>query len=1007
VAAVNSRSVVAATVVALAWIAAPSRADAPRIESVIQGFYAAYAAGDAAAAESYWTTEGAKTFAARHARTFLTRCQILHALTVGPVETSGDTAMAGVEARLTRWSAMRNAAVEDDEQHAVMTLRRERGEWKIAGWRMREEDLLEDLLKEIAKAAPADAETRLRAAGDLRTPRLVRLMTHRAVTMINQGNRDGAAALLTLAHGLAESLDHASSLADVLSTESILLRGSPAGLATARAATELAGEAGDPDALARALLRLGRAQGVAGDPDEAASFERVLALADFVEDAPTIALAASQLARIYDGSNAREALRYALIASGYAEASGDPAAIASAEMNLTGTYHMRGDVELALRHAEKLLSVAERAGFKDLQADALENVAFYHLELGHRERYLDLIAKALELAPEGNAANRLDIIVSHGEYLMLWANDLPAAEARLARATPLLPRLTPKDFAWLYYMKTMALLRIHQRRFDEALQYVEQLGTDPRMGRSRAELKILILDGQGRKLEARRALETAIRGNEAYRSNIDVALHRGSFLQSTSFLYQSLIDNLVEADEWRQALSVAEQLKARVLKELIAKTWTTAADAGNATAGGNEEIARLDARIHELNRRLLAIQRDGGNPASVRAQLRTVRGQLDEAMARPGRAQQPASPASADLDLDTIALPDDTTVVEYVCAPEKTTVFTIRRGNGTTRVQAHVIAIDSFALQSQIKGLTQAMEERDATFRTRARALYDLLLKPALGSHPPRSPVCIIPDDQLWAVPFQALVSPRGEYLIERGEVFYAPSLSMIAAPSRTERRQRRPTLLAMGDPRIDRNTRDEIHVVRRDAVLGRLPDAAREVRELRRLYGARATVRVGERASEAALKREAGRYDVVHLATHGLVDVRAPMYSALLLAGSAHEDGLLEAREILGLPLHADLVVLSACDTARGRALGGEGVVGLSWAILATGCPRTIATQWRVGSASAARLMIAFHRRLAALPSVEHVARSLRAAQLEMLRSREFSHPHYWAGFILVGRDD
>ncbi len=291
-AAVISPKVVAAMSVALALIARPCRADASRIESVIQGFYAAYAAGDTAAAESYWTTEGAKTFAARHARTFLTRCQILRALTVGPIETSGDAATAGVQARLTRWSAMRNAAIEDDEQRAVMTLRRERGKWKIVGWRMREEDLVE----EIANAARPGAETRPRPAGDLRTPRLVRLMTRRAVTMINQGNRDGAAELLALARGVAESLDHAPSLVEVLGTESILLRGSPAGLARARAATELAEEAGDPDALARALLRLGRAQAATGDPDEVASFERVLALADFVEDAPTIALAASQLA---------------------------------------------------------------------------------------------------------------------------------------------------------------------------------------------------------------------------------------------------------------------------------------------------------------------------------------------------------------------------------------------------------------------------------------------------------------------------------------------------------------------------------------------------------------------------------------------------------------------------------------------------------------------------------------------------------------------------------------
>lgn len=120
-----------------------------------------------------------------------------------------------------------------------------------------------------------------------------------------------------------------------------------------------------------------------------------------------------------------------------------------------------------------------------------------------------------------------------------------------------------------------------------------------------------------------------------------------------------------------------------------------------------------------------------------------------------------------------------------------------------------------------------------------------------------------------------------------------------------------------------------------------------------------------------------------------------------------AQEDGLLEAREILSLPLRAELVVLSACDSARGTAMGGEGLVGLAWAFLGAGCPRTVATQWRVGSASAARLMIAFHRRMARQRRVANVAQSLRGAQLEMLRDPRYAHPYYLAGFVLVGRDN
>jgi CHAT domain-containing protein len=286
-----------------------------------------------------------------------------------------------------------------------------------------------------------------------------------------------------------------------------------------------------------------------------------------------------------------------------------------------------------------------------------------------------------------------------------------------------------------------------------------------------------------------------------------------------------------------------------------------------------------------------------------------------------------------------------------------------------------------------------------------SRRLYDLLLRPLIGAHPAGDELCLIPDGVLWTLPFQALIDAGGRHVVERVPLFYAPSLAMLSAGPRT-RALRTPTVLAMGDPEVDADTKSELHAVRRDSALGRLPDAAREVQALRALYGQRASVRTGPEATESTLKREAGHFDIVHLATHGLVDHRWPMYSALLLAGSENEDGLLEAREILSLPLHAELVVLSACDTARGPIVGGEGMVGLSWAVLAAGSPRAIATQWSVGSASAARLMIAFHRRLAKQPSVRNVSLALRAAQLEILRRPMYAHPYYWAGFILVGRE-
>lgn len=989
-------------VLALLLIAMPARAAAsPDVERVVHAFYSAYAAGDTTAAAAFWTPADAKTFVTRNARMLRIRCQVLQGVVLESVEVDGEVATANVEARLTRWNAMPGAAIETDVQRSVMVLRRERGAWKIGEWRMREEDLGRRLLE---LPTPEERETLLRNAGVLRNARMVRILCREAVTKFNQENRAWVTELMAQAKEIAAELDDPAAFSDVLGVESILLRGTDlaAGTAAARRAVAMAGESGDPDALARALMRLARTQAAARNSDEAASsFHRVLALGKFIEDASVLALSASQLARIHDAAQEpRDALRSALIASAYAAETGDPASIISTEMNLAGTYGARGDREMAIPHAEIAVAAAERAGFVSVHADALHMLARYHYLMGSRDRYLELSSKALELHEEGGGSNpRADVLESRVEILVTRADfrmevkDYAGAEEELKRASTLLDTMRQKTEQHQNFGRAMGELRARQGRYDEAMQYAEPLD------RAHSHLLAFVLEGQGRSEEARQAWEAAIQVTEKYRTSLDHTQHRSLFLGISKRPYVKLIANLVEGGKPREALAVAERLKARVLKELLAGRPGT-------PETNDQELLRLNAQIVELNRRLLEIQGDGGDPALVRSQLRRARGQLEEAMARADVMKPPALEASSPPALDLAALPPGMTVVELVVGKEQTTVFLIRRLNGGVDVRTTVVDIAEPELQSLARRFTRAVEQRDAKYATHARRLYDLLLQPVLGADPSPGTLCVIPDDQLWLVPFQALITPRGDHLIERGPIFYAPSLStMLAAGGRTPGSDP-PTLLAIGDPKIDDDTAGEIYAVHRDATLGRLPDAEREVRELQRFYGKRASVHLGPLASESLVKREAGQYDIVHFATHGIVD-DAPEYSALLLAGSKNEDGLLEAREIQWLPLQADLVVLSACNTAGRSVRAGEGVIGLSWAILATGVPRTVATQWRVGSASAARLMIDFHKRLAAQKRVTNVARCLRDAQMGMLRSRTYAHPYYWAGFVLVGRDD
>ncbi|HEU4387058.1 MAG TPA: CHAT domain-containing protein, partial [Blastocatellia bacterium] len=175
--------------------------------------------------------------------------------------------------------------------------------------------------------------------------------------------------------------------------------------------------------------------------------------------------------------------------------------------------------------------------------------------------------------------------------------------------------------------------------------------------------------------------------------------------------------------------------------------------------------------------------------------------------------------------------------------------------------------------------------------------------------------------------------------------------------------------------------------------------------------YGPASKVYVGASAREALAKSEMPGCDVLHFATHGLLDDGNPMYSHIVLSrdeANRDEDGLLEAREIMALDLTARIAVLSACETARGGISPGEGVIGMSWSFFVAGCPTTVVSQWRVNSASTSQLMIEFHRNLLSGSSRVRPrwwkADALRNAMLTLLKTPKYKEPYYWAGFVVVG---
>jgi CHAT domain-containing protein len=305
------------------------------------------------------------------------------------------------------------------------------------------------------------------------------------------------------------------------------------------------------------------------------------------------------------------------------------------------------------------------------------------------------------------------------------------------------------------------------------------------------------------------------------------------------------------------------------------------------------------------------------------------------------------------------------------------------------------------------------LAKRNYDFRAAATELYSLLLKPAQAQLSGKDNLIIVPEMELWNLPFQALVSGSGRYVIQDYALSYSPSLTVLREMAKARKKEKpfAATLLAFGNPTLRKDAVDKLQSSYRDERLSPLPEAEQEVKELAQLYGPkRSQILIGAEAREDRMKADAGKFRILHLATHGILDDASPMYSYVVMAQpdrNSSEDGLLEAREIMNLDLNADLVVLSACETARGRIGAGEGVIGLTWAVFVAGCPTTVVSQWSVESASTTELMKAFHSNLNThlqRSSSPATSRALQSAALSLLQNNKYNHPFYWAGFVVVG---
>lgn len=448
-------------------------------------------------------------------------------------------------------------------------------------------------------------------------------------------------------------------------------------------------------------------------------------------------------------------------------------------------------------------------------------------------------------------------------------------------------------------------------------------------------------------------------------------------------------------DIWSaRAFQTIERAKSRGLLELLEQTVVRNAS--------EEEAALLDS--------LYAL--DAGNPGD-RERRRRIESHyltLREDRFKKELGGLAARDNIARIDLVQAALPEKTVILEYALGDTVSLLWAIS-GSRDALLELPSRGI----LQQQILRLRDAVAKPgtgDAVLKQLARDLYRMLVEPAKETIANARRLILVPDGILFELPFELLLTsdpPEGakwnehDWLAASFETVYFPSSSVFLELQSGGRSGTFDLeLLAVGNP--------DFSTLNTATAPSALPYTKTELEAIGVFLAANEReIMMGREANETALKRHLTNKTprVLHLATHGYADPVEPVSSSVVLGreDGSTDDGYLHTLEIISLPINTNLVVLSACESARGRLNRGEGVVGLSRAFFAAGAQGVVASLWSVSDKSTATLMKYFYERM--FTKKQPARTALREARLKLLSEETFAHPFYWSPFIVIGSFD
>lgn len=740
----------------------------------------------------------------------------------------------------------------------------------------------------------------------------------------------------------------------------------------------------------------------------------------------------------------------------------------SANLGSIGYLYLRlGEYSKAIQYYERSLELSRTIRSRDNEAIALLNLGTIYGRTRELQKALDHASQALllvvELKDRNGEANVLTTLGSIHNQL----GNLPKALEYYEKALTL-RRTGENKYGESYTLSALGTVYAQMGNQQRALEYLNQALALSRSVSDRfGEVAVLYELARAKRrsrsfIEARAEIESALKVIESDRAKISLADVRANYFASRQDYYDFYIDLLMQlykVEKNPELLAAAflanERRTARNLLDGLAEAKA------NIRAGVPSELINRELRLQQdlsakadQQARLLSRKHTPEQATALGREIEKLTSEYEQALAQIRQASPRyaalTQPSPAGLrQIQEEVLDPDSLLLEYTLGEERSYLWAVTDKSITTY---------ELPKRSEIETETRRVHDlmvnkADALQPEVLSRLSQTLLGPVAGQLG-RKRLVIVAQGSLQYLSFGALPTPSspehsaranrqgarratGEPLLANHEIVSLPSTSVMAELrrdlSKRKRAARRVIVLAdpvfgQDDPRIkgqvktssteptDKNaTADESvsDVVRaaNDVNLVRFDRLSLSRREAQLITAGvpkdqflQALDFSASRA--AATNPEVGQYQIVHFATHSLINNRHPELSGIVLSlvdeQGKPQDGFLRLHEIYNLKLGADLVVLSACQTALGKDIRGEGLIGLTRGFMYAGAPRVVATLWKVSDSATSELMSRFYQNM--LRKGLSPAASLRAAQLSMRREKQWAAPYYWAGFVLQG---